>query len=288
MKLLRYGPAGSEKPGMLDAAHRIRDLSGVVGDITGNVLGDSGMNALRALDVDSLPIVEGGVRLGPPVASVGKIICVGMNYSDHARETGMEIPTEPVLFYKSTTAIVGPDDDVILPLGSNKVDWEVELGVVIGTRASYVAESQAMAHVAGYCVVNDVSERTFQFDRGGQWIKGKSCDTFAPIGPWLVTRDEIADPQKLAMTLDVNGRRYQDGSTSTMIFGVSVLVSYISQFMTLEPGDIISTGTPPGVGFGQRPPVYLAENDVMELEIGPLGRQRQRVVAHPDFRSPPK
>lgn len=288
MKLLRYGPAGSEKPGMLDAAHRIRDLSGVVGDITGNVLGDSGMNAFRTLDVDSLPIVEGGVRLGPPVAGVGKIICVGMNYSDHAKETGMEIPTEPVLFYKSTTAIVGPDDDVILPLGSNKVDWEVELGVVIGTRASYVAESQAMAHVAGYCVVNDVSERTFQFDRGGQWIKGKSCDTFAPIGPLLVTRDEIADPQKLAMTLDVNGRRFQDGSTSTMIFGVSVLVSYISQFMTLEPGDIISTGTPPGVGFGQRPPVYLAENDVMELEIGPLGRQRQRVVAHPDFRSPPK
>ena len=281
MRLLRYGPVGSEKPGMLDASNCLRDLSSVDQDISGEVLSTAGLQSLGTLNIDSLPIVEDGVRLGPPIANVGKIICVGLNYSDHAAESGMEIPEEPILFFKATTSIVGPNDDVILPVGSSKVDWEVELGVVIGERASYVAESAAMEHVAGYCVVNDVSERAFQLERGGQWVKGKSCDSFAPIGPWLVTSDEIADPHKLSMTLEVNGRRFQNGSTSTMIFRIPFLVSYISKFMTLEPGDIISTGTPPGVGLGQNPPVYLKLNDVIDLEIEFLGRQRQNVIAYP-------
>jgi len=280
MKLLRYGSVGSEKPGILDSSDRLRDLSDVIDDVSGDVLGAAGLRSLSTLNIDSLPIVNEGVRLGSPIASVGKIICVGLNYSDHAAESGMEIPEEPILFFKATTSIVGPNDNVVLPVGSSKVDWEVELGVVIGERASYVSESAAMEHVAGYCVVNDVSERAFQLERGGQWVKGKSCDSFAPLGPWLVTSDEIADPHNLSMTLDVNGRRFQNGSTSTMIFGVPFLVSYISQFMTLEPGDIISTGTPPGVGLGQNPPVYMKMDDVIELEIELLGRQRQNVIAH--------
>ena len=257
----------------------IRDLSAYLPDLCGETLGHAALEGIRLLDADALPAIQGGVRLGPCVTGVGKIICIGLNYSDHATESGMAVPQEPVIFFKATTAISGPYDDVVLPRNSEKTDWEVELGVVIGDRARYVPHHEAMDYVAGYCIVNDISERAFQLERGGQWVKGKSCDTFAPLGPWLVTRDEVTDPHALRLTLDVNGRRYQDGTTATMVFRIPFLVSYLSQFMTLEPGDIISTGTPPGVGLGQKPPVYLKEGDMMELEIAGLGRQRQRVVA---------
>lgn len=281
MKLVRYGKPGQEKPGIFDPQGRIRDLSGVLGDIDGALFGTGRDADLAGLDVGALPMAEEGVRLGPCIAGVGKIICIGLNYSDHAAESGMQVPPEPVVFMKATSAICGPDDDVVLPRGSAKTDWEVELAVVIGRRARYVAEDEAMAHVAGYCVMNDLSEREYQLERSGQWVKGKSCDTFAPIGPWLVTRDEVPDPHGLRMWLEVNGHRYQDGSSSTMVYRVPFLVSYLSRFMTLLPGDIISTGTPPGVGMGQRPPRYLAAGDVMELSIQGLGVQRQRVVADP-------
>ncbi len=279
MKLLRYGPAGREKPGLLDADGAMRDLSAEVADIGGETLSDAGLARIAALDPRSLPVVD-AERLGPCVGGVGKFICIGLNYSDHAAEAGAEPPTEPILFFKATSAICGPDDDVEIPRGSTATDWEVELGVVIGRTAKYVAEAEALDYVAGYCVINDVSERDFQLKRSGQWVKGKSADTFGPMGPWLVTRDEIADPQKLSMRLDVNGRRFQQGSTETMIFGVAHIVAYISQFMSLQPGDVISTGTPPGVGMGCKPdPIYLKPGDRMELAIEGLGIQRQRVVA---------
>ncbi|MDE3238713.1 MAG: fumarylacetoacetate hydrolase family protein [Paracoccaceae bacterium] len=279
MKLLRYGPKGAEKPGMLDADGQIRDLSGVVADIAGEVLTPAGLARLAGIDPASLPVVPGPVRYGPCVGSVGKFLCIGLNYSDHAAETGMAIPKEPILFMKANSAICGPDDDVLIPRGSEKTDWEVELGVVIGKRAKYVTEAEALSHVAGYCVVNDVSERAFQAERGGQWTKGKSCDTFGPIGPWLVTADEVADPQDMSMWLKVNGETRQDGSTRTMIFGVAHLISYLSQFMSLEPGDVITTGTPPGVGMGMKPPTYLKPGDVVELGIKGLGQQRQVMKA---------
>jgi 2-keto-4-pentenoate hydratase/2-oxohepta-3-ene-1,7-dioic acid hydratase in catechol pathway len=279
MKLLRYGPAGAEKPGLLADDGTIRDLSAHVEDIAGEVLTDAGLAALRATDPASLPVVEGTPRMGPCVGRVGKFICIGLNYSDHAAETGAAVPEQPIVFFKATSAIVGPDDDVIIPKGSEQTDWEVELGVVIGTEARYVSEEDAMNHVAGYCVINDVSERDFQFNRGGQWVKGKSADTFGPIGPWLVTRDAVPDPQALGMWLEVDGLRYQNGSTATMIFGVAHLVSHLSQFMSLQPGDVISTGTPPGVGLGQKPPVYLQAGQVMRLGIEGLGEQTQRAVA---------
>ena len=278
MRLVRFGNKGREKPGVLDRDGHIHDLSAHIPDLSGRALAPASFDKLRALDIDLLPVVPGSPRLGPCVAGVGKIICIGLNYSDHAAESGMSVPPEPVIFLKATTAIIGPNDDVMLPRGSEKSDWEVELGVVIGSRASYVTQEQAMAHVAGFCVVNDLSERAFQLERSGQWVKGKSCDTFAPLGPWLVTRDDVRDPQALNMTLDVNGKRFQNGSTATMVYNVPFLVSYLSEFMTLEPGDVISTGTPPGVGLGQKPPVFLRAGDVMELEIEGLGRQRQRVV----------
>ena len=279
MKLVRYGHAGREKPGMLDAHGALRDLSQVVSDIAGDALTNESIRRLRALDPDALPKVEGAPRLGGPVGRVGKIICVGLNYADHAAESGQPVPDQPVLFMKATSAIVGAFDDVVIPPGATKVDWEVELGVVIGDVARNVPREAALDHVAGYLIVNDVSERAFQFDHGGQWVKGKSCDTFAPLGPWLVTRDEVPDPQDLAMWLSVNEHRYQEGNTRTMIFDVATLVSHISRYMTLEPGDVISTGTPPGVGLGQNPPVYLKSGDVMELGIERLGMQRQRVAA---------
>ncbi|HEU0276287.1 MAG TPA: fumarylacetoacetate hydrolase family protein [Rhodanobacteraceae bacterium] len=279
MKLVRYGTAGAEKPGLLDAQGALRDLSGVLDDVADDALTAAGLARLQALRPADLPRVAGSPRLGPPVARVGKIVCVGLNYADHARESGQPVPTQPVIFMKSTTAIVGAFDDVVIPAGSRKTDWEVELGVVIGDTARSVAPADAFAHVAGYLVVNDVSERAFQFDHGGQWVKGKGCDTFAPLGPWLVTRDEVRDPQDLGLWLEVNGHRYQDGTTRTMIFDVATLVSHISRYMTLAPGDVISTGTPPGVGLGQQPPVYLRAGDVMELGVAGLGRQRQRVVA---------
>ncbi|XDF34504.1 fumarylacetoacetate hydrolase family protein [Paracidovorax avenae] len=280
MKLVRYGQPGQEKPGLVDAEGRIRDLSGHVSDVDADLLASpAAWASLSALDPGSLPLVNGTVRYGPPVARVGKIVCVGLNYADHAAETGAPIPAEPILFLKPNSCIVGPDDTVVIPRGSTKTDWEVELGVVIGRRASYVAEGDAMDHVAGYTVVNDVSEREYQMERGGQWDKGKGCDTFAPIGPWLVSRDEVPDPQNLGLWLEVNGRRYQDGSTRTMIFPVAKLVSYISEFMSLMPGDIISTGTPPGVGLGQKPPVYLKAGDTMRLGIEGLGEQRQTTRA---------
>jgi len=278
MKLLRYGEPGRERPGVLDAAGAIRDLSGIVEDIAGDALTAEGLARLRVLEPELLPRVPGRPRYGAAVGQVGKFICVGLNYSDHAAETGAAVPEQPILFMKATSAIGGAYDDVRLPRGSVKSDWEVELGVVIGDVARDVPIERALEHVAGYLVVNDLSEREFQLEHGGQWVKGKSCDTFGPIGPWLVTRDEVPDPQDLALTLDVNGHRYQDGSTRTMVFGVAHLVSYISRYMSLHPGDIISTGTPPGVGLGQKPPVYLKAGDVMELEIAGLGRQRQRVV----------
>jgi len=278
MKLVRFGSKGGEKPGVIDRDGRIHDLSAHIPDVAGRVLEPATLDKLRNVSIDALPVVPSRTRLGPCVAGVGKIICIGLNYSDHAAESGMAVPPEPVIFFKATTAIVGPNDDVMLPRGSEKSDWEVELGVVIGSRARYVTEQEAMAHVAGFCVVNDLSERAFQLERSGQWVKGKSCDTFAPLGPWLVTCDDVPDPHALKMTLDVNGKRYQDGSTATMVYKVPFLVSYLSEFMTLEPGDVISTGTPPGVGLGQKPPVFLRAGDVMELEIERLGRQRQCVV----------
>ncbi|HJR12311.1 MAG TPA: fumarylacetoacetate hydrolase family protein [Rhodanobacteraceae bacterium] len=278
MKLVRHGNAGREKPGRLDAHGALRDLSQVVDDIAGDALTNESIQRLRALDPEALPKVEGTPRLGAPIGRVGKIICVGLNYADHAAESGQPVPEQPVLFMKATSAIVGAFDDVVIPRGATKVDWEVELGVVIGDAARNVPRDTALDHVAGYLIVNDVSERAFQFDHGGQWVKGKSCDTFAPLGPWLVTRDEVPDPQNLAMWLSVNGHRYQDGNTRTMIFDVATLVSHISRYMTLLPGDVISTGTPPGVGLGQKPPVYLKPGDVMELGIAGLGMQRQRVT----------
>jgi 2-keto-4-pentenoate hydratase/2-oxohepta-3-ene-1,7-dioic acid hydratase in catechol pathway len=281
MKLVRYGESGREKPGVLGPDGVLRSLEGVVGDIAGDALKAASLAKLTALDLEKLPKVSGAVRYGPAVAQVGKMVCVGLNFTDHAAESGMAVPKEPVLFMKATTAITGPNDPVVIPRGSVKTDWEVELGVVIGDVARYVSEAAALDHVAGYLVVNDVSEREYQLERGGQWDKGKGCDTFAPIGPWLVTRDEVRDPQSLSMWLEVDGHRYQNGSTRNMVFGVASLVSYISQFMTLMPGDIISTGTPAGVGLGLKPPVYLRPGAVMELEIQGLGRQRQVVMACP-------
>ena len=280
MKLLRYGAKGSEKPGMLDARGQVRDLSAVLPDIGAATLTRAGLAPLRALDPTSLPLVDRPGRLAPPWSGMGKFICIGLNYADHAAESGLPVPAEPVVFMKPTSAVVGCNDPVVLPQDSVKTDWEVELGVVIGERARYVSEADAMKHVAGYCVVNDVSEREYQIERGGTWDKGKGCDTFGPVGPWLVTADEIADPQALDMWLDVNGKRYQNGSTRTMVFGVAQLVSYVSRFMTLYPGDLISTGTPPGVGMGQKPaPVYLKAGDEMRLGIAGLGEQQQRVHA---------
>jgi len=273
MRYLRYGDLGAEKPGVLDSEGRIRDLSGVVDDLAGNVLA-----SLPKVDPETLPLVDDHPRIGAPVGQVGKLLCIGLNYSDHAEEAGMPIPEEPILFMKATSAIVGPDDPVILPRGSEKSDWEVELGVVIGKSAKYVAEADALDHVAGYCVANDVSERAYQIERGGQWTKGKSCDTFGPLGPWLVTPDEVADPQDLGLHLDLNGERMQTGSTSSMIFGVAHVVSYLSHMMTLHPGDVIITGTPPGVGMGMTPQRFLKAGDVMELGIEGLGKQRQRVM----------
>jgi 2-keto-4-pentenoate hydratase/2-oxohepta-3-ene-1,7-dioic acid hydratase in catechol pathway len=277
MKLLRVGPAGQEKPAAIDAEGILRDLSAHVADIAGEALLDPALDALRALDLSRLPKVSGDVRIGPCVGHVGKVVCIGLNYSDHAAESGMPVPEEPILFLKASTAICGPYDDVLIPRGSTKTDWEVELGVVIGKAARYVEEAEAMDHVAGYCIVNDVSEREHQLERGTQWTKGKSADTFAPLGPWLVTREEIPDPGDLHMWLEVDGHRYQNGSTRTMVFGVARLVSYVSQFMTLAPGDVIATGTPPGVGLGQKPPVYLRKGQVMELGIDGLGTQRQKL-----------
>lgn len=279
MKLLRYGPAGAEKPGLLHTDGTIRDLSGVVPDLAGAVLHPDGLAALAATDPRSLPVVAGDTRLGPCVAGTGKFICIGLNYADHAAESGMAVPPEPVIFMKATSAICGPNDPIIIPRGSAKTDWEVELAVIIGKPAKYVSQAEAMDHVAGYAVTNDVSERAFQTERAGQWTKGKSCDNFGQIGPWLVTRDEVADPQDLAMWLTVNGEKMQDGSTRTMVYGVAHVVSYLSQFMTLHPGDVISTGTPPGVGMGMKPPRYLKPGDVVELGIAGLGQQRQDVVA---------
>ncbi|RBL86706.1 2-hydroxyhepta-2,4-diene-1,7-dioate isomerase [Streptomyces cavourensis] len=279
MKLVRYGQPGQEKPGLIDAQGALRDLSGVVGDIDAAAIAPAALAKLAKLDAAALPRVDGAVRYGCPVSGVGKIVCVGLNYADHAAESGLPVPAEPVLFLKPSSSITGPNDPVIIPRNSVKTDWEVELGIIIGKKASYVEESEALEYVAGYAVVNDVSEREYQIERGGQWDKGKGCDTFAPIGPWLVTRDEIADPQNLDMWLEVNGHRYQNGSTRTMVFGVATLVSYISQFMTLQPGDVISTGTPPGVGLGQKPPVYLKAGDVMRLSIAGLGEQRQVLQA---------
>ena len=280
MKLLRYGPVGAEKPGILDSRGHLRDLSAHVDDIAGVVLTPEGLDHLRSINPESLPVVTGSPRIGACVGRIGKFICVGLNYADHAAESGLTVPPEPVLFMKATSAVCGPNDDVIIPKGSLKTDWEVELGVVIGREARYVDEAQAMAHVAGYCVINDVSERAFQIERAGQWVKGKSADTFGPTGPWMVTADEVPDPQNLQMWLEVDGHRYQNGSTRTMVYGVRHLVSYISQFMSLQPGDVISTGTPPGVGMGQKPaPVYLRPGQMMTLGIDGLGEQRQTTRA---------
>ena len=278
MKFFRHGPAGSEKPGVIDSQGTMRDLSGQLADIDAALLTRGRDLGLGGLELASLPIVASGTRIGPCVAGVGKFVCIGLNYSDHARETGAEVPPEPVIFLKATTTICGPDDDIEKPRGSNKLDWEVELGLVIGKRAKYVSEAEAMDHLFGYCVINDVSEREFQIERSGTWDKGKGCDTFGPLGPWLVTRDEVADPCDLHMWLDVNGKRFQNGSTATMVYQPAFLISYVSQFMTLMPGDIISTGTPPGVGMGQKPPVFLNAGDRIELGIEGLGIQRQRVV----------
>lgn len=280
MKLLRFGPKGFEKPGLLDAQGVLRDLSGLLPDLTSDYLGRAALDKLASVDPARLPAVEGAVRMAPIVADIGKMICVGLNYSDHAAESGMDVPSEPVLFTKATSAIIGCNDAVVLPRDSVKSDWEVELGVVIGTRARYVEVGAALDHVAGYCVVNDLSEREYQLERGGQWDKGKGCDTFGPVGPWLVTADEVPDPQNLDLWLDVNGKRYQTGNTRTMVFSVAELVSYISRFMTLNPGDVISTGTPPGVGLGQKPdPVYLRPGDRIALGILGLGQQNQTVHA---------
>ncbi|HEY9056779.1 MAG TPA: fumarylacetoacetate hydrolase family protein [Aurantimonas sp.] len=279
MKLVRYGPSGEEKPGLVDANGTLRDLSTHVGDIAGEVLSDAGLAKLKALDPSSLPVVDGSPRMGPCVGQIQKIVCIGLNYSDHAAETGAEVPSEPIIFAKSLSALCGPDDDVEMPRGSKALDWEVELAIVIGARAKYVEEADAMNHVAGFAIMNDVSERDFQTKRMGQWTKGKSHDTFGPLGPWLVTRDEVRDVHNLAMWLDVNGERRQTGNTNTLIFSVPHVVSYLSQFMTLMPGDVISTGTPPGVGMGMNPPTYLKLGDVMTLGIEGLGEQRQTVIA---------
>jgi 2-keto-4-pentenoate hydratase/2-oxohepta-3-ene-1,7-dioic acid hydratase in catechol pathway len=279
MKLLRYGSPGRERPGLLDAQNRIRDLSAVVPDIAGDALLPDSIARLRKIDPASLPLVDGSPRLGPCVAGVGKFVCVGLNYSDHAAESGMPVPAEPIIFMKATSCICGPNDDVAIPRGSQKTDWEVELGFVIGKRAKYVDEKDAMAHVAGFCLVNDVSERAFQLEGTGQWVKGKSADTFGPIGPWLVTADEVPAWNALDMWLDVDGRRCQSGNTRTMVFGVPYLVSYLSRFMSLQPGDVISTGTPPGVGHGQKPPVYLRAGNEIRLGVAGLGEQKQKVIA---------
>ena len=279
MKLLRHGPTGAEKPGLMHADGTIRDLSGHVPDIAGATLSDAGIAALRGIDAASLPIVPASTRLGPCVGGTGKFICIGLNYADHAAESGMTVPPEPIIFMKATSAIVGPNDPIIIPRTSLKTDWEVELAVIIGTKAKYVTEDQALSHVAGYAITNDVSERAFQTERSGQWTKGKSCDNFGQIGPWLVTRDEVADPQNLKMWLTVNGQMMQNGSTTTMVYGAAFLVSYLSQFMTLHPGDVISTGTPPGVGMGMKPPRFLRAGEVVELGIEGLGQQRQDVLA---------
>ena len=281
MKLLRYGPTGQEKPGLLDHQGQVRDLSAILPDLAGDALSAASLAKLQALNTNDLPLVSGvpqqDLRLGPCVAQVGKFICIGLNYADHAAETGSAIPTEPVIFNKWTSAITGPDDDVQIPRGSVKTDWEVELGVVIGTGGSYIDEADALNHVAGYCVVNDISEREFQLERSGTWDKGKGCDTFGPIGPWLVTPDEIADVDQLSMWLEVDGHRYQNGTTATMVYRIPFLIAYCSRFMSLQPGDIISTGTPPGVGLGQQPPKYLQGGEVMRLGIDGLGIQTQRV-----------
>ena len=279
MKLLRYGPPGREKPGLLDPTGTIRDLSDVIADVGGDALLPESLAKLRQLDPKTLPAVDGSPRIGPCVAGVGKFLCVGLNYSDHAAESGMKVPAEPIIFMKATSSIVGPNDELEIPRGSEKTDWEVELGVVIGRAAKYVDEARAMDHVAGFCVVHDVSERAFQLEGTGQWVKGKSADTFGPIGPWLVTPDEVPDYHELDMWLEVDGKRYQNGTTKTMVFGVPYLVSYLSKFMSLRPGDIISTGTPPGVGHGMKPPVYLREGNEVRLAVARLGEQRQRVVA---------
>jgi len=280
MKLLRFGPVGEEKPGLLDADGTVRDLSGIVSDISGSTLLPAELQRLQGLNTSELPIAPSNARLGPCVAGIGKFLCIGLNYSDHAEETGLKVPEEPILFTKATSAVVGPDDDVIIPRGSVKTDWEVELGVVIGRPAKYVSEADALDHVAGYCVINDVSEREYQTERCGQWVKGKSCDTFGPTGPWLVTADEIEDPQNLDMWLDVDGERMQTGNTRTMVFTVANLVSYLSQFFTLHTGDVISTGTPPGVGMGMKPePKYLRAGQTMSLGIERLGEQTQKLIA---------
>ena len=280
MKLLRYGPSGREKPGMLDTAGNVRDLSGVILQIDDRTLAPKRLASLKKINPETLPLVKGKPRLGVPYAGISKFVAVGLNYSDHAAESNMPIPAEPILFMKATTSLCGPNDDVIQPRDSTKLDWEVELGIVIGTKAQYVPEAKALDYVAGYCVVNDISERNFQLERGSQWDRGKGCDTFGPVGPYLVTTDEITDPQTLSMWLDVNGEKRQRGSTRTMVFGCAHLVSYISRFMTLLPGDIITSGTPPGVGLGMKPPVYLKPGDVMTLGIDRLGEQRQVVVPY--------
>ncbi|MEY4736227.1 MAG: hypothetical protein RL302_546 [Pseudomonadota bacterium] len=282
MKLLRYGPAGLEKPGVLDSQGRVRDLSHIIPDLALDALLPASLARLQALDLESLPLVAGtpqkDLRLGPCVGQIGKFICIGLNYSDHAAEAGMQVPPEPVVFNKWTSAVVGPDDDVEIPRGSHKTDWEVELGVVIGQGGRYIAEADALQHVAGYCVVNDVSEREYQLERSGTWDKGKGCDTFGPTGPWLVTADEVPNPQALRMWLEVDGKRFQNGSTATMVYQVPFLISYLSRFMSLQPGDVISTGTPPGVGMGQKPPVFLRAGQTLHLGIDGLGTQTQRVV----------
>ena len=281
MKLLRYGPPGRESPGLLDPAGHVRSLSGIVEDLRGEALSPESLSRIGALDPMRLPIVRGPLRYGPCVAGTGKFICIGLNYADHAKETGAQVPSEPVIFMKATSAIQGPDDDVWIPRGSTKTDWEVELGVFIGHRAKHVSVERALEHVAGYCVVHDLSEREFQLERKGQWSKGKGCDTFGPIGPWLVTKDEVPDPQKLHLWLEVDGARMQDGNTGTMVYGVAVLVSYISKFMSLLPGDVISTGTPPGVGLARNPPVFLRAGQSVRLGIDGLGVQTQRIVDEP-------
>lgn len=279
MKLLRYGSARQERPGLLDSEGRVRDLSTLIHDLDGHALTPESLQRLAVLDVNGLPLVQEPGRIGPCVANVGKFIGIGLNYADHAAEAGVKVPPEPVIFMKATSAISGPYDPVIKPRNSTKLDWEVELGIVIGKHTSYVSEAEAIDHIAGYCVINDVSERTFQLERGGQWDKGKGCDTFGPIGPWLVTKDEVPDPLNLRLWLKVNGKTYQNGSTSSMVFGPAFLVHYLSQFMSLQPGDIIATGTPAGVGLGQQPPLYLQPGDVMELGIDGLGTQQQTVIA---------
>ena len=280
MKLIRYGEPNQERPGLFDNFGKLRDLSRVIPDLTGEYLLPDSIQSLRELDVNGLPEVKGNPRIGPCVSQIGKFICIGLNYSDHAAESGMQVPPEPVIFFKATSAVCGPNDNLIIPRGSTKTDWEVELGVVIGKPGKYLTEEKALDHVGGYCVIHDVSERAYQLERSGQWVKGKSCDTFGPIGPWLVTTDEISDPQNLRLWLEVDGHRYQDGTTSTMVYGVAHLVAYLSQFFTLQPGDVISTGTPPGVGMGVKPnPVYLQPGQEVRLGVDGLGEQRQITVA---------